>query len=162
MDGKGIRGIIKGLNADDIPSPAANKRKFKKIDHYTNLAKYGKTLWGKGAVRRILTEPAYYGKSYSLRYKSRSGYENNKRYQRIDKLPENEWIALPDNVTPAIVSPKVFQAVQAKLASTINAETTRNEKKPILLRGLVFCGTCGMKMYCESEHGKRNIFRCPS
>ena len=162
LDGKGIRGIIKSLNDDKIPSPASDKRKFKKIEHYTNLARHGRTLWGKGAVRRILSEHAYCGKSFSFRYKGRSGYEKGKRFHRIDLLPQSEWIALPDSVTPAIVSPAIFQAVQERLATTVSAENTRNEQKPVLLRGLVYCGTCGMKMYPESEHGERNIFRCPS
>lgn len=162
LGGKGIRGIFKGLNLDDIPSPASNKRKFKRVDHYTNLAKHGKTLWGKGTIRRILTEPAYCGKSYSFRYKHSHGYEKGKRYNRTETLPQKEWMALPDGLTPAIVSPEVFQAVQQRLAARISGDNTRNEQKPVLLRGIVFCGTCGSKMYPESEHGERNIFRCPS
>lgn len=162
LSGKGIRGIIKGLNLDNIPSPATNKRKFKKVDHYTNLARHGKTLWGKGTIRRILTEPAYCGKSYSFRYKASDGYEKGKRYHRIHTLPQEEWIALPDDVTPPIVSPEIYQAIQERLAARISADNTRNEQKPVLLRGMVFCGTCGSKMYPESEHGERNIFRCPS
>lgn len=162
LNGKGIRGIVKDLNSDEIPSPASNKRNFKNIEHYTNLARIGRTLWGKSAVRRILTEHAYSGKSFSFRYKARDGYEKGKRYHRIDKVPQEEWIPLPDDTTPAIITPEVFQAVQERLASGISAENTRNEQKPVLLRGLVLCGVCGRKMYPETEHGKRNILRCPS
>lgn len=162
LDGKGIRGIVKDLNNDEVPSPASNKRNFKNIEHYTNLARIGRTLWGKSAVRRILTEPAYSGKSFSFRYKAHDGYEKGKRFHRIEKLPQEEWISLPDETTPAIITPAAFQAVQERLASRISAENTRNEQKPILLRGLVLCGVCGRKMYPETEHNERNILRCPS
>jgi site-specific DNA recombinase len=162
LSGKGIRGIYKDLNLDKVPSPATNKKKIKKVDHYTNLAKYGKTLWGKGTIRRILTEPAYCGKSYSFRFKASSGYEKGRRFYRTETLPQKEWVALPDGITPAIVTPEVFQSVQAQMKSRISADKARNEQKPVLLRGLVFCATCGSKMYPESEHGERNIFRCPS
>jgi len=162
LSGKGIRGIYKDLNLDNVPSPATNKKKIKKVDHYTNLAKYGKTLWGKGTIRRILTEPAYSGKSYSFRFKASHGYEKGKRFYRTETLPQKEWVALPDGTTPAIVSLEVFKAVQSQMTARISADTTRNEQKPVLLRGMVFCGTCGSKMYPESEHGERNIFRCPS
>lgn len=168
LNGNSIRGIIKGLNDDGIPSAGSNKRRFKKTDHYTNLSRYGRTLWGRGAVNRILKEPAYCGKSFSFRYKAIDGYERDKksgeikRFHRIGFRPKEEWIQLPDNVTPAIVTTEIFQAVQEKLASRVSVENTRNEEKPILLRGLVICGTCKRKMYPETERGERNIFRCPS
>lgn len=162
LSGKGIRGIVKDLNLDEIPSPGANKRRFANIEHFTNLKRHGKTLWAASAVRRILLEPAYHGESYSFRFKSTTGYENNKRFRRIDTLPKDEWIKLGENVTPAIVTKEEFKIAQERLASKISSNNTRNEKKPVLLRGIVWCAVCGMKMYHELEHKKTNIFRCPS
>lgn len=159
-----VRGIIKQLNDENIPSPATGKRKLTSAK-YTNVARHGKSLWNKGAITRILNEPAYSGHTIAWRYKGERGFENGKRYYRIKTRDASEWIEMPDGTTPAIVSPDQFKAVRAKLDGN-KGEATRNKTRPELLRGLVFCG-CGMRMRPETEVRRlkayeRKIFRCPS
>lgn len=160
LSGTGINGVFKRLNDGGIASPAKNKRKLESAK-FTNIARHGRTLWNKGAVYRILTEPAYSGVTISWRYKGKKGYEKGKKFYRIETRDQSEWIEMPEGTTPAIVSREQFKAVQDKLAKN-KGEYTRNETKPELLRGMVFCGDCGRKMYPESEHGERIIYRCPS
>lgn len=166
LTGTGIRGIYKKLNVEGVPSPAEGKREFKKIDHFTNLKLHGRTLWNKGAIYRILTEIAYTGKTFGWKHKSVKKYVNGKRRRLIYKRPEEEWIALPDSVTPLIITAEAYQAVQEKLKDN-KGEQTRNETRPELLRGLVFCADCGRKMYPQVEQRKtriykRKIYRCSS
>lgn len=165
LDGTGIRGIIKRLNDENIPSPGTGKRNYKSTQ-FTNLARHGRTLWNRGAVDRILKEPAYSGHTIAWRYKGESGYEKGKRYYRVGKRDESEWIQMPEGVTPAIVTPETFKSAQKKLA-TNKGEATRNEIRPELLRGMVFCSDCGARMRPETEVKRlkgceRKIFRCPS
>jgi site-specific DNA recombinase len=79
--------------------------------------------------------------------------------------PESEWIRLPDEVTPPIVSPALWQQAQEVLAE-VHSEAARNETHPHLLRGLVYCATCGRRMYTDrkgrSAQSKVDIYRCSS
>ena len=165
LSGTGIRGIYKTLNDENIPSPATGKRNLTS-PKYTNVTRLGRSLWNKGAIYRILDEPAYSGHTIAWRYKGVRDSENGKRYYRIKTRDESEWIQMPTGTTPAIVTPDQFQAVRAKLDSN-KGEATRNEMRPELLRGLVFCGDCSRKMYPETEVKRakayeRKIYRCPS
>src|SRR5439155_1742520 len=60
--------------------------------------------------------------------------------------PESEWLPLPKETTPAIVSPELWQAAQTRLASN-RGETTRNETRAYLLRGLNDCAICLRSMW---------------
>ena len=98
--------------------------------------------------------------------KAKPALKTAKRYKRIKTRDESEWLELPEGTTPAIVSPEQFKAVRTKL--DINrGESTRNQMRPELLRGMVFCGDCGRKLYPETEVKRakayeRKIYRCPS
>jgi site-specific DNA recombinase len=156
-----IRSIYRNLNNDDVPSPASGKRNFKNLEHFTNLARTGRTLWNKGAVTRILKEPAYYGKTIAWRNKIEYGYDGGEKYHRIKQRDRSEWIELPDDITQPIIDVATFQIAQERLASN-RGDNTRNEARPVLLRGLVVCALCGRKMNPDKEKGKLNVFRCPS
>jgi len=87
--------------------------------------------WCKQAVRLILTNPAYTGKTYA--FTSADGRQFNK--------PREEWIEIP-NVTPAIITQELFDAAQKQLQVN-RQKATRNMKYQYLLRGHVFCKQCG-------------------
>ncbi|HEV2913279.1 MAG TPA: recombinase family protein [Pyrinomonadaceae bacterium] len=152
LEGVSTRKVIQRLNEQGIPSPARGKRQYKDGRE---------TFWGKGAIGRILSEPAYKGVAVAWRYKGVRGYEDGQKFYRIALRDESEWIQLPDGTTPAIVTAEMWDAVQKALESN-RGEETRNETRPDLLRGYVFCGVCGRRMYGESEHGEHRIYRCPS
>jgi len=141
--GESIRGVAARLNAEGVPSPAASKG-----------TQYGRpTYWGQGVVRRILNEPAYKGDASAWRWRRLKG-------GKVELRPEEEWIKLPADSTPAIVTVETFETVQRRLA-TNKGDDTRNEARPYLLRGLIVCDVCGRKMRANPEHGRRT-YRCSS
>ena len=144
--GLGIRGVIRKLNELGIPSPASGKRVFRDGRKTTR--------WGKGAVRRILREPAYQGETIVWRWKSAG------KGTKVIQRPPAEHIRMPDGITPAIVSPEAWQAVQVRLDKNTGAEA-RNQKRPYLLRGRVYCLACGRRMRANIEKGLR-VYRCSS
>lgn len=147
MEGASIRKVVRWLNEQGIASPSTGKKRY---------ADGRSTFWGKGSVGRILREPAYKGEAYAWRFKS------GKRLNEIVSRPQEEWIKLPEGSTPAIVTPDVWDAVQRRLQANCG-DATRNESRPYLLRGRVFCGTCGRKMRGDIEHrGNNRVYRCSS
>ena len=141
--GDSLRGVVSRLNGEAVPSPAASKG-----------TRYGRpTFWGQGAVRRILTEPAYKGEPSAWRWRRLKG-------GKVELRPKSEWIALPGDTTPAIVTSETFDVVSRRLAANKGADT-RNAARPYLLRGLIVCEVCGRKMRTSPERGRRT-YRCSS
>lgn len=140
-EGQSTRAIAAWLNASGIPSPAAARGRLDAV-------------WAKSQVLRVLTNPAYKGMPAAWRYRSRG------KHQNPENRPEEEWIFLAPHVSPAIVSPELWDAVQERLKSNSGA-TTRNQTRQYLLRGLIYCSVCGSRMYSEIERGRRT-YRCGS
>lgn len=158
-NGTSIRALVRSLNASGVASPGTNKKKFSAAK-FSNLSERGKTLWGNGVIHRILTNIAYTGKTYSMRYAGETGYANGKRINRITLKDQSEWIELPDNITPAIIESELFERVQQRLKDNRAGNKTRNEIRPSLLRGLFYCN-CGRK-YHPTWSKDYYSFRCSS
>lgn len=141
--GQSLRHVTAWLNEQGIPSPAVRR----------NIKTRDTAIWGKSQVRRILTNPMYKGEAYAWRHRA------GKRGSNVNR-PQEEWIRLPDGIVPAIVEPAVWAAVQERLASNSGA-TTRNQKNPYLLRGMIFCANCGARMWSDREKDYRT-YRCSS
>lgn len=150
--GYSLRSIGKRLNAEGVPPPSADKRTF---------ADGRAAIWHYSALRRIIREPAYTGKTYASRFKLESYYKNGSRKSSVTVRPPEEWVELPDDITPPIIEKGLWESVQAKLSSN-TGERTRNEQKPFLLRGIAFCAVCGQKLYPETEKRTTRIYRCSS
>jgi site-specific DNA recombinase len=143
--GNSIRRIARTLNTEAILTPAAAKNGAG--------CRSAESLWSGRSVRRLLLNPAYKGETYEWRWK-------------VDPLrgfsvprPESEWVRLPDGVTPPIVSADVWDAVKARIGD--NGVTTRNEQRPYLLRGHIYCAVCGYRLGTCMAHGRR-AYRCHS
>ncbi len=134
-EGKGLRGIEHDLNDRGIPAPSAGKVRYE--DGHT-------PQWSKSQLFRMLHDPAYKGTEFVWRWEG----------TQWSTRDESEWIAMPDHVTPAIVSEDLWHAAQRQLASNMSSRTYREELYPALARGLVTCGTCGLPMHTDT--GKRN------
>lgn len=148
LEGLSVRGVIRRLNDEGIPAPSesGNKRQYKD----------GRTCrWGNGSVYRILADPAYKGETILWRHKSRGPH------RAYMTRHESEWVRL-DGVTPEIVSPELWQAAQERRKVNTGA-AVRNQTRPYLLRGLIFCGHegCGLPMRSNPEHSGRT-YRCSS
>lgn len=147
-DRQSIRSLCKQLNDEGISPPSVGKFTFKKNPRTP--------FWGHGVISRILHEPAYKGETVLWRWKS----QGPNKYPEI--RPEEEWLRLPDGVTPAIVSPSLWEIVQERLR-TNKGERTRNMDKArqYLLRGLVKCAVCGRSLWANPERNIR-VYRCSS
>lgn len=128
--GFGTVAIAERLNAESIPCPAVGKRVFKNGQQ---------PLWRKSSIRRILREPAYAGMSVAFRW-ARSKKRDVK--YALHEQPIETWITLPDSLTPAIVEREEFDEMQALIMERKAGDVARNQLRPCLLRGLIFCARC--------------------
>lgn len=123
--GLGCHAIASTLNREEVPSPKVVYR--------------GSTVkWSAATLHRMLTSPSYKGEEYQWRTK-----RDKKKRDRA--RPKSEWIKLPDGIRPAIVSLELWDRVQERLKSN-SGNAARNQERPVLLRGLLYCGECGWRM----------------
>jgi len=114
----------------------------------------GKLVWDRTSVWGMLKNPAYtgmaaFGKTRvgplnpRLRAGRRRSLQPRHAVSPTDAPPE-EWIGIP---VPPIVSPEVFEAVQAQLQE--NRQRARQGQRGVryLLQGLVCCARCGYAYY---------------
>ena len=92
--------------------------------------KRGRT-WCRQSVLAILKNPSYTGKTYA--FTTLNG--------KIFGKPREEWIEIP-NVTPPLISQEMFEAAQRQLQVN-RQKAKRNMKREYLLRGHVYCHSCG-------------------
>jgi site-specific DNA recombinase len=89
----GVRAIATRLNNEGIPSLSVNKRQYSDPNRIPR--------WAGGQTRRMLREPAYKGETITWRT-HKSGYVR----------PQEEWIYLPEGVTPPIVPQERWEYAQ--------------------------------------------------
>jgi site-specific DNA recombinase len=159
---KSIREIVRGLNADHIPTPGSASR------------------WARSTVSGILRNPAYagqaaYGRSESVERHPqlrppRNGSPAPRRIKSSvrDKPPE-QWIHIP---VPAIISDDIFAAARDQLQRNRRLSQRHARGERYLLQGLVGCAHCGYGFYgvtvCNAArkappvHGARrySYYRC--
>lgn len=129
LAGKPTRTIARLLNNQGVTSPMG-------------------VAWTYATVYRILTNPAYTGKTF---------YNRRRRPNRgtATLRPEAEWISLS---VPRIVNDEDFEAVQRRLQRQRSVHASKGARL-YLLRGLVRCGVCGSTMRGSPQDG-RPFYRC--
>jgi site-specific DNA recombinase len=159
VEGKSLRTLAAELNKEGVPAPSAGKRNFS-IDSGMSAR------WGNSGLTRILRNEAYRGETIAQKWQ----VDGNGGVKMRD---ESEWVRLGDHVTPAIVSPELWEMAQRRGSANqlqrrdqLATAATRNKERPVLLRGLVFCGVCGRPMSVDSQTvanpDNRRIYRCTS
>jgi hypothetical protein len=169
LEGMTATQVTKRLNQERVPCPAARR------GYRYRRGSAASCLWNSGKVCRLMRDPTYLGRTYVSQYRF-TGTKTKTGKRLNEKLPVSEWELLTDDkaVTPQIIPDELFDAVQRRLDANREGEhTTRNTRKPVLLRGLVFCAECGNKMYAAAAHsthkpsyrcssyGLKDGFRCP-
>ena len=129
-EGLSVNGITMRLRSLGVPTPAGSK------------------YWRRQTVFRMLSNPAYIGKTYAftkeyVEPKRRMSEDSKRRKTRAIIRPKEEWIEVP-NATPPIIDDYTFETAQAVLKR--NKElATRNAKRQYLLSGYIFCQKCGRR-----------------
>ncbi len=144
-----LTAIARQLNQEGIPAPGCN-RTFKD-------GRY--PVWSKGTLRYFIGHEAYRGETKAWRYGTRKRGTHMSTYIR----DEAENIKLPDSITPAIISAELWNNAQELMKTRANwkgAQKTRNESRPALLRGLIFCADCGRSLYYSAESKAKNRYQC--
>jgi site-specific DNA recombinase len=147
-----VNGITRRLRALEVPTPG------------------GGEFWRRQTVYRMLTNPAYIGKTYSftkdyIEPKRRRKPNAKRRKTGIVWKPKEEWVEIP-GATPRIVSDELFEATQ-KILKRNKELASRNAKRQYLLAGYVFCRHCSARYigYVKKwkDNGKPNeqrYYRC--
>jgi site-specific DNA recombinase len=142
--GQSLYATTRRLNDAGTPSPGQLK---------TGLP----SPWCATTLRSIIRNPNYKGQSVAWRHK---GVKGSKRAN-----PSSEWIHLPDGTTPPLVTPELWEAANTALTANVG-DATRNQERPFLLRGMLFCSVCGLRCYPQPLAARRGRFyryyRCSS
>lgn len=165
IEGMSGRVVADKLNALRVPSPSTRNGRTFKDERDT-------PIWNNTTVCRILNDEAYTGKTYVNQNKTINARRKNGSFRTVE-APREEWIELPEGITPAIITEETFWTARAVVEKFKKANNyTRNTKRPYLLRGLIFCDECKNPMYPESEQlrvmtkrvrrctGHAQVYRC--
>jgi site-specific DNA recombinase len=166
--GLSARSIAERLNASGVPSPAANSGRHYRDD------KRAAPKWGTTQIQRILKREEYTGITYYDKHRMTDRRRAKSGKYESELKPQSEWVKLESDVivTPQIVSEGLFKEVQTQLRARARghneADGRRNSLVPALLRGLIHCSECGLKMYPMSEtrhykggrKEKLRVYRC--
>ena len=136
--GHSIREITRRLNADAVATPT------------------GKPVWGTSTVGRLLRNEAYVGRVYYNRTESTPTTSKTGRRSTLQRFrPREEWIAI---AVPPIVAEEVFEAAQATSRDNSKWSPRRVGDEAWLLRGLIVCGSCGVRTNCHRMQGRNGTF----
>jgi hypothetical protein len=161
MASKGMQNtkIAATLNAEGIDSPLEHRRRTGR----STLAlrpKAGRSFWDGHMLYRILGDERYTGTLVYAKTKkvSRSATGGKKREV---KLPEAEWIRVPDSL-PAIISAELFEKVNERRRKNKRGSQSgeRNTQPRSPFVGKIICGHCGQKLSLSQT--RNPFFRCPS
>jgi site-specific DNA recombinase len=105
----------------------------------------------------ILDQPAYAGKAYYNRYRTRPESVGRRRKHGRGRLvapdhvlrPREEWITVD---TPAILTQEIWQRAQEQRMHNKRFSQRNNHKRFYLLRGLLVCGVCDGLMIGKARH----------
>jgi site-specific DNA recombinase len=112
--------------------------------------KSARYFWDARTIARILRNETHKGVWYWGKY--RMVKRGDKRVQ--EPRPREEWIPV---AVPALVDEATWERAQARLARN-RADATRNAKREYVLRGRVFCPSCGRRWIGRAK--KHTYYRC--
>jgi site-specific DNA recombinase len=141
LAGVSIRRIAIELSHDGIVSPE------------------GKSQWVLATIGRVLRNEAYVGRLFWNR--THTSYDHQLGRNRQTRRPRDEWVTIP---VQAIIDDDTFEAARRAAADNSAFSPRRTEPDTFLLRRLVRCGRCGVKLACHRAnrtHGLVRYYLCP-
>jgi len=150
--GKTAFEICQILHDEKIERPAYYLTKKGYVTYARALDAENPYAWVVGIVKNILRREEYLGHVVNFRCRKPSF-----KSKKLEFLPKEEW-AIFENVHPPIVKKETWELVQ-KLRKTHRRPDKFGYVSP--LTGLVFCATCGSKMYHHrSQKGNHDYYEC--
>ena len=141
LAGHSLRHLAVALSNDGIASPE------------------GKPVWRLSTICRLLRNEAYVGRLYWNRTHTR--YDPALGRNRQTLRPREEWIEIP---IPAIIDEDTFEAAETRARDNSIYSPRRTEPDTFLLRRLLRCAGCGVKLVCHRAHRGKTTTRyylCP-
>jgi site-specific DNA recombinase len=126
LAGVSLRHLAVALSKEGIASPEA------------------KPVWRLSSICRLLSNEAYAGRLYWNR--THTSYDPALGRNRRTLRPRAEWIEIP---IPAIIDPDILEAAQAQARDNSTYSPRRTEPDTFLLRRLLRCAHCGVKLVCH-------------
>ena len=140
LEGLSVRQLTKRLREQGVPPPRSDR-------------------WHPASVRLLLLSPTYGGTAYYNKTMVVEPQHPRRadRYPRTVKSstrprPHGDWIPI---AVPAIVSPELHEQAAEQLRRN-RWHASRNTRFAYLLRGLVRCGACGLRMDGLVQHSRPN------
>ena len=143
-----LTGIQKRANELKVPCYALRERRRKENVGY----------WQKSSIARILCNPIYTGSDEFYRYKRGKKRLSVLLGDETQQHDESQWVSF---TTEQIVTKKQFELAKQQLLKNRNM-ASRNLKNVYLFNKLLYCGSCGLKMFAGNKPPKtpeQNIFR---
>jgi site-specific DNA recombinase len=156
LAGTGYSAIARRLNTEGILSPAQH-------DPLRNSHRNGPG-WADSAVRAILRNARYTG--HEVFGRQRRDYElidlsapAEGHVRRMRWNDPSAWIWSPEPTHEALVSQEDWTRAQS-VSAAVKQRAPKPASRPYLLRGRVFCSSCGRRMHGQTRGGTRRYYRC--
>jgi DNA invertase Pin-like site-specific DNA recombinase len=148
-DGMSKAGIVKKLNALEIPNPTEYKKRLG--FNYTNPhSAENDGMWSAATVTRMLENQLYLGHMVQGRYRVKS-YKVHKQF----KTSEDEWF-IKANTHESIVSQELYDQAQILMAQRTKAAENKNEV--YLFSGFLRCADCQKVMTHNAVQGGQHVY----
>ena len=151
-DGASVCGIVKRLNALQIPPPSVYKC-MKGCKGFTSHSSGGtkRNIWSVTSVNTMLKDEVYIGNLVQGKYRSVSY-----RTKKMAPTDESEWTVI-EGTHEAIISDEIFTIVHDRFSR--RTRVAPNREASYLLSGYIKCAHCGNRMNRNGNNGYPH-FRC--
>ncbi len=156
LAGAGYSAIARRLNTDGVLSPSQH-------DPSRNSHRNGPG-WADSAVRAILRNARYTG--HEVFGRQRRDYDlidvaalAEGHVRRMRWNDPSAWIWSPEPTHEALVSRDDWARALSATAA-VKQRAPKAASRTYLLRGRVFCSSCGRRMHGQTRGGKRRYYRC--
>jgi DNA invertase Pin-like site-specific DNA recombinase len=136
IDGKGPYQIARMFTDENIIRPSCHIARLN--DCVTAKSEQNPYTWTDATITHIIRKPEYIGHTVNFRT-----YKTSFKTKKHKHNPPEKW-EIFENTHDAIISPEEWETAQ-KCRKVKRRENKNGEVNP--LTGLVYCGTCGSRMY---------------